>query len=453
MSQLPLSRAIHGVLLLSLAGCSVEPPPSVETPKPAVTTAAVASTPAPAAAACAASMAWITNPTEPSEVASSETFCDFYQFSWQWFLAQVSPADPAYPAGDRVFEASNRLVDPQGGQNQCNVVALSGRDAAAKMLAVRVPKPVDFETDQADGNPLYDQAGNVLYFNMWYSPEECQATPAGFVAGTMEIKTAWRVLSSADPSYYTMQATLPSGGDPVTLGLVGFHLVNWTSAHPEMIWASFEHKTNAPLCDGTSATSGWSFASDAAAACLAANPSPSGTISPNCASFDFNNPPTDVPTPTPPSGPPDEVCRLFENGNQPGIAINGNDNAANLAAIQQLNAALVGPSGMLTTLPADNPMAIWQNYEMVGGLWTKNGAASGNSPVPNAGGAGDPNSPQRGSLELTNMTMETYQQGPTSAIPNCFGCHNFDPAQPLDVSHIATEFLLPASTTAKPAAK
>jgi hypothetical protein len=457
MSQLPLSRAIQSVLLLSLAGCSVEPPPSVETPKPAVSTAAVASTPAPAptaaTAACAASMAWITNPTEPAEVASSETFCDFYQFSWQWFLAQVSPADPAYPNGDRVFEDSNRLVDPQGGKNQCNVVALSGRDAAAKMLAVRVPKPIDFETDQADGNPLYDQAGNVLYFNMWYSPEECQATPTGFVAGTMEIKTAWRVLPGADPTYYTMQATLPSGGDPVTLGLVGFHLVNWTSAHPEMIWSSFEHKTNAPLCDGTSATSGWSFASDKAAACLAANPSPSGTISPNCASFDFNTPPTDVPTPTPPSGPPDEVCRLFENGNQPGTSINGNDNAANLAAIQQLNDALVGPTGMLTTLPADNPMAIWQNYEMVGGLWTKNGAASGNSPVPSAGGAGDPNSPQRGSLELTNMTMETYQQGPTSAIPNCFGCHNFDPTTPLDVSHIATEFLLPESTTAKQAAK
>ena len=227
---------------------------------------------------------------------------------------------------------------------------------------------------------------------------------------------------------------------PVTLGLVGFHLVNWTSAHPEMIWASFEHKTNAPLCDGTSATSGWSFASDAAATCLSQNPSPSGTISSNCASYDFNTPP-DAPSPPPTSGAPDEVCRLFENGNQPGTAINGNDNTANLLAIQQLNEALVGSNGLLTALPADNPMAIWKNYEMVGGLWTKNGAASGNPPVPYAGNpTGDPTSPQRGSLELTNMTMETYQQGPTSPIPNCFGCHNFDPTTPLDVSHIATEF-------------
>ena len=457
MSVRPLSCAMHAVVLLiisvpMISGCteSEAPPPDGQVPAAAaIAPEAVAV----AASTCAASMDWITSPSEPSEVASSESFCDFYQFSWQWFLAQVSPADPVDPGGDRVFE-TNRVVDPQGGSNQCASNALTGRAAASKLLAMRDPKPIDFESHQADGNPLYDQSGNVLYFNMWYSPEECQATSSGFVAGTMEIKTAWRVLPGADPNYLTMQATLPSGGDPVTLGLVGFHLVNWTSAHPEMIWASFEHKANAPLCDGSDAASGWSLASDEAAACLAANPQPgAGSISPNCASYGFNSPPTNVPKPTPPTGPADEVCRLFANGNQPGTSINGNDNAANLAAIQQLNAALVGPGGMLTGLPADDPMAVWKNYEMVGGLWTKDGAASGNSPVPNAGGAADPDSPQRGSLELTNMTMETYQQGPTSYIPNCFGCHNYTPTAPLEVSHIATAFLLPASTTAKADAK
>ncbi len=49
---------------------------------------------------------------------------------------------------------------------------------------------------------------------------------------------------------------------------------------------------------------------------------------------------------------------------------------------------------------------------------------------------GDPTSLQRGSLELTNMSMETFQQGDTSWAPNCFGCHNFNTADPLDVSHI-----------------
>jgi len=442
----PIRNSVQALLMISLFGCSGSDKPSDAVPKPDVVVA-----PLPAATTCAASASWITNPTEPAEVASTESFCDFYQFSWQWFLAQVSPANAADPSGDRVFE-TNRIADPNGGTNQCAQNALSGRKAAAKLVAFRIAKPIDFETDQADGNPLYDQAGNILYYNMWYAPEECQATSAGFVAGTMEIKTAWRVLPGPDATYYTMNADIPAGTGTqnVTLGLVGFHLVNWTSAHPEMIWASFEHKTNAPLCDGSSATSGWSLTSDAAAQCLADNPQPTGgTISPECASFDFNNPPTGGASPPPPTSAPDEICRLYENGNEPGTAVNGNDNSANLAAIQQLNAALVGPTGMITQLPAGNAMAVWKNYEMVGGLWTKDGAASGAPPpVPSAQGPANANSPQRGSLELANMTMETYEQGPTSAIPNCFGCHHFDPTNPLGVSHIATQLLLPATDSA-----
>ena len=52
------------------------------------------------------------------------------------------------------------------------------------------------------------------------------------------------------------------------------------------------------------------------------------------------------------------------------------------------------------------------------------------------------NSPQRGSLELTNMSMETFQQGDSSFVPNCFGCHNYKKSDPLNVSHIA-QYLLP----------
>jgi hypothetical protein len=394
-------------------------------------------------------MSWITNPSQPAEVAPAESFCDFYQFSWQWFLAQVSPA----ANDERVFE-TNRLVDlnPTVVSNQCAQPALTGRAAAAKLLAPRDLKPVDFEEQQADGNPLYDQAGNILYYNIWYSQPECQATTAGFVAGTFEIKAAWRILPGPDPTYYTMGATLPAAGSKtqeVTLGLVGFHLVNWTSKHPEFIWATFEHKTNAPLCDGSSPATNWSLTSAAAAQCLAANPVPDGQISPNCTQYNFNSPGANTPSPPPPTDTPDQICRLYENGNQPGTSINGNDNAANLLAIQQLNDQLVGAKGMLTQLPASSAMAVWANYEMTGGIWTKDGAASGNEPVPNGGQPGDPSSPQRGSLELTNMTMETFEQGASSEVPNCFGCHNYVPAAPLAVSHIAKEYLLPPSDQKK----
>jgi hypothetical protein len=432
------------VLLFTLAisGCA-------SSKKEAPASPPVAATPPPTS--CQASSSWITHPTMPPEVASSETFCDFYQFSWQWFLAQVSPVNPSDPNSERVFE-TNRIHDPSVSSGQCAMKALTGRANALKMLRVRDVKPEDFELKQADGSVLYDQNSNILYFNIWYSEEECQSTASGFAPGTMELKLAWKILPKPDPTYFTIQAALPAGTNvmpierTVTLGLVGFHLVNWTSNHPEMIWATFEHKSNAPLCNGSSAmpASGWSLTSNAAAQCLTNNPQPSfGPPSASCAQFKFNTAQTVKGTP-PPTGKPAQICRQYANGNQPGTSVNGNDNAANLLAIQQLNTALVGPQGLLTQLPDSHPMAVWKNYEMIGGLWTKGGAASGNEPVPNAGGNADPSSPQRGSLELTNMTMETFEQGDTSYVPNCFGCHNYDPTAPLTVSHIATSLFPPS---------
>ncbi len=165
-----------------------------------------AAMPAQATAVCQASQSWITNPNPPSEVAATESFCDFYQFSWQWFLGEVSPSPTAQ--GERVFE-TNRLHDPTVSSGQCSLPEMVGRAAAAKMLAMRADKPQDFEDTQADGNALYDQNGNILHYNIWYSRAECQASQKGFTEGTFEIKVSWMILPKPDPSYYTMQATLP----------------------------------------------------------------------------------------------------------------------------------------------------------------------------------------------------------------------------------------------------
>lgn len=93
-------------------------------------------------------------------------------------------------------------------------------------------------------------------------------------------------------------------------------------------------------------------------------------------------------------------------------------------------------------------MAVWANYRMVGALWTKNGQPSGPPPVPSTQGPPSATSPQRGSLELANVTLETYQQGPASPVPNCFGCHAFTTDAPLKVSHIASKYLLAPTPTA-----
>lgn len=386
---------------------------------------------------CEASPSWVEDPSMPGEVAASESFCDFYQFSWQWFFAQVSP-DLANGL-PRFLE--NRVYQPSGGNDQCQSQALTGVGGVQAALHPRTIKAEDFEAVQADTHALYDKNGNVVHYNAFYSQALCDATPAGFVPGTLEVKAAWMKLETPSPDYFSIVVDM--AGAETHLGLVGLHLAIWTPHHPEMIWASWEHKRNAPLCNGHSAGTDWAFASPEAAGCLAAHQQGgSGPPPEACSSFAFNTPDALPPGPVPMTNAPNNVCREYDHGNQSGQAVNGNDNVANLKSIDELNEALVGVNGILPSLAPDNPMRVWANYEMVGALWTKNGASSGHPPpVPSTQGPANPNSPQRGSLELANMALETFQQGDTSATPNCFGCHNFDVNQPLEVSHIQSKLL------------
>lgn len=384
---------------------------------------------------CEANGAWITEPAMPHEVAPEESFCDFYQFSWRAFLAQVSPS----PASGQPRFLENRVYLPGGVNDQCASQPLTGVQGIAEALAPRTIKAQDFEDLQADKNALYDQNGNILLYNAFYSQSLCDSTSSGFAPGTLELKAAWMRLDEPSSSHFVI--AVQEEDELVHLGLVGFHMAIFTPRHPEMIWASWEHKRNAPLCNGHSSGPKWAFASPAAAACLVKNKyAGSGPPSSECSGFAFNTPATLSDT-VPMTGAPNNVCRQFAHGNQSIPALNGNDTEANLAAVTELNNALVGPEGLLTLLPADDPRAVWANYEMVGAIWTKNGRDSGASPVPNTQAPPDPFSQQRGSLELANMALETFQQGHTSAVPNCFGCHNYEFTDPLKVSHIQSHLL------------
>lgn len=404
-------------LFILLSGCPKPPTPPIP-PDPNV---------------CSADIMWVTAPKQPNEVPEAESFCDFYQFSWQWFLAQTSPSVSV--PNERVFEMQ-RVWSKEYGQNQCSEVR-TGREESLNAMQARIMKIDDMEDIQADTNALYDQNGNILFYNVWYSPQMCNATQEGFVGGTFEIKASWKTLEQPDEDYFYIQSTNKEG-EIVYLGMVGMHMAIWTPKHPEMIWVTWEHKDNSPLCDGSDSypEDGWNFASKEASNCLETNKDIS-----KCSEFAFNVPETYKDHP-PLTSKPNETCREFPFGNQVGESVNGNDNNENLKAIAELNNSLVGDMGILTNLPENHPMHVWSNYEMIGGLWTKDGQNSGKLPVDSKQGPADPNSPQRGSLELTNMTMETFEQGADSYIPNCFGCHNYDSTTPLKVSHIES-YLLP----------
>lgn len=60
-----------------------------------------------------------------------------------------------------------------------------------------------------------------------------------------------------------------------------------------------------------------------------------------------------------------------------------------------LNDPLVGPDGLLTKLSRNDSMAVWANYFQVGGLWVSDPRCRAMARN------------QRGSLELTNTTLES----------------------------------------------
>ncbi len=399
------------LVLAALAAAAVVKPEAL------VSTAQAAET----TPACAADPAWINSPSLPTEIPGGGTdFCQFYQYAWQTFLYLVSPS--AGDSGIRNFEV----------QQDYPTLLASGKDsctgtAAGPQLFVRMLKDGDADGDfviperigqAGGGDTIYDQSGNVVFYDVRFDRGLCSAPMTGDLpAGTTELKSSWRVLDSSDSGYFTMQAIIEGVSEqPITLGMVGFHLFRTTSQHPEGVWMTWEHGSNAPDCLQPQPTpaSGWSFTSSQCAQCLAG--SSTGPLACSSCGFNTAKPSSSL------TGTPSEICRVYRDGTGP----NDNKAAENLADVDSLNQQLVGPNGLLAKADPELNMGVWQNYFNVGGLWVS-----------------DPSQPadsanQRGSLQLTNSTMETTFQGTFKATGsgvvrggavNCFGCHQYTPGQ------------------------
>ena len=365
---------------------------------------------------CLASESWFTNPSFPTEIpnVANPNNCDFHQFAWQAFIDVVQPA--AGNPSERTFETwmpdygifvpADTAVTPWGEQPSAPCLAAAADKSASAhrvFLRPRVPKGAGFDPDshdQATGDPLYDQKQQVVYYSIWVNQTEydfitqcdfnnttCVTSApatAAITPGAVEVKGAWRVFpnNKAPKDMYSIQGVVGDTCKPVTLGLVGFHLVMNTPAHPEFIWATFEHKSNAPNCTDPQKApiGGWSFN----------NPKCTGA---NC-------------TPNQPNVNPTQVCRVAPQGG------GQSDNVANIKSIN--DSAHKTLQKLLTTgLAKYAPMQVWLNYEMTGNLWTVSGALPPTS------------ANEAGSLLDANTTLETFIQGatPQGVNQNCFTCH------------------------------
>lgn len=370
-----------------------------------------------AVTACAPDPTWFSAPSMPAEVKKSGSdgssdFCDFYQFSWQAFAYLMAPSTTA--PGLRNFEDVGQYpelrVAPDKAATPLNSCDGSRRGQSLFVRTVKVddagsPFVIPERIGQAGGGAtIYDQSGNVVYYDVRFSRNLCDIdaidAQANFPGGTTELKLAWKVLTASDqPSdYITMDAKIGSQTTTTTLGLVGFHVAVATPDHPELVWATFEHLVNVPDCASPSTATDWSFTSQKCATAL------QQMDQPTIAACHFNDA-TEQNDPGKVSGqPPTEICRI----NPYGSAVGDLKYAENLGDITALNAGvqpyLTGPFSKLT------------KYFNVGALWLSD--PTSDSTIAN----------QRGSLRLANSVAETdYQNVNLDAtfVSNCFGCHNF----------------------------
>ncbi len=386
--------------------------------------------------------------------------CAFHQWAYQMFLWLGEPSSGTAGAPLN-FET---MADPQ------KVLRLGGPDKPYPGHAADEPPSVLARLAKSDNTVdandifqagpgkqiLVDQAGNVIYYSSLINQDFWDFVTANtlydlgsltsvsptldFPVNALELKLSWRVAAILDDNDKPIKTFIPNASSlfhtenqkvPVVsvvdgkinddsgetmraqLALIGAHVVGVVKDHPEFIWATFEHKANAPDCS----------------AVPTAEPSPVGGLAwslytPNSPvsvqnQFDVNNPLNVV-----------SVCREVPYG--------GGD-AGNIANIQSLNASVL----------ANQSGSVWANYELVGAQWTTGTNAAGQDDIPGANGAPvNPGDTQIGSLELANTSMETFTQD-----ANCFACHNggvqtvtvgdsgqIVPAKHLNLSHFIVNY-------------
>lgn len=414
--------------------------------------------------ACAASLDWINNPTLPQEVASGQSNCNFHQFMWQslFYLIQPTTNTHVTTTSVREFETWMPSYGIFVGENEpltawgdvatpdyCDLP--TGEVPTSEVPANYVFS--DLTLQAGSHHPLIAKDLNDVFYNLSVNEpayqfitgcdlykEQCGITLApdllnptstpivdipvkypqlAFPEQSIELKTSWKVLTRTEQDsnhFYTTNGSVKSPKQDcqtnVVLGLVGMHIVSKTPTHPEFIWATFEHRNNAPDCANPTANAplggDWTFYDQNCTGDCTTNEYTPGKATQVCRMHPWGDPTIG----TFPNGlgcdstpPPGYIC---DTDVQKYII---KPNTANLMAINESVAS------MTASLPQDNINKLWGNYELVGNLWTRNGILPPDLQS------------QLGSLSDANTTMETYVQNGVSDISNptsCFSCHNLD---------------------------
>ena len=162
-----------------------------------------------------------------------------------WYVALPATGEP--PPYPDTFQPLNstHLAKNQAGDS-FELVDVSGHNTIAADIRINGPL-YDFVRD----NYLYTKNAFdkcVTSFNydkakggIWLPPRR-----ANSMANSIEVKTSWRYFGYDGCPSRIMHCEKDQNSH--WWGLTGIHFVQKTPLHGEMIWASFEHVTNAPDC-------------------------------------------------------------------------------------------------------------------------------------------------------------------------------------------------------------
>lgn len=391
--------------------------------------------------------------------------CVFHQWSWEAFV-WATAIGPDGHARFTTLHNFDELGKKTSAAKGFRPLGLKPRDLKPKGASANQPgdnpkAAAGDDPKQAGGGVLVDQEGQIV----WYSTHMNDAYFAfvqknggagygnapdslNFPVGAAVFKASWKVVpdGTTPAGFYTEKSTVPlllnkpngkgimvdpSGKTrPVTVALVGLHVVGVTDNHPEFLWATFEQLQNAPDLppnlqpDSTTPVSNQSFtfykANTPANACNAASPAPK-----------VSDPAKQTLTPI------TNVFRQFATGNA----------APNRTAdIDAINTAAQGEMKNMGTFKPPQPKeTVWANYKLIGTLWLQ-----ANTLKPN-----DNNmvSEGVGSVNLANSTLETYFQGTDIS---CFLCHNTEgstsgskiyPGKDINISHVILDLIPSGSPT------
>lgn len=267
----------------------------------------------------------------------------------------------------------------------------------------------------------------------------------------IELKTSWvetKGLSNLG-SYITMDAIIPvydttnpnkwipKGERKAQLALIGMHIVGSVAGHPEMVWATFEHRNNTPNASYSYLDSsgnvqtqpadtggGWLLCTNAAGTPINVSHISAGTTALGDTLAGKNN---------------FMISQSNTLRTKPwGVTEGSVPNQENPSAAASNSQIIAINNAIYNMLPGND---IRKNYFLIGATWTFGGAAPNGSAYTSTDTTPGV---AIGTSQLANSTMETYFQfGPTyTSYGSCFGCHNSKSSlAPAALSHVFSDLM------------